>query len=457
MTEKFVGIAGIVLAFMGWPVAAAEKPNIVFIMADDLGVFDLGCYGQKLIQTPNIDQLAREGTRFTQVYGGASVCAPSRSVLMTGLHTGHTRIRGNHSKVAGVIGEEGERGRVPLRPEDLTIAEVLKGAGYTTGMTGKWGLGEPNSTGEPNLQGFDEWFGYLNQDRATNYYPDSVWKNRERHVIAENADGKQGAYSHDLFTDFALDFIRRHQSEPFFLYVPYTIPHVAHQVPDLQQYAGRDWPDKAREYAAMISRMDADVGRIVKLLDHSGLSEKTLVFFCSDHGGPAAYQKVFASNGNLRGRKGTLSEGGLRTPMIVRWTGQIPASRTSDVVWSFPDLFPTFAELAGARVTTPVDGVSILPTLLGKSQNLEDRMLYWEQMSNGLQQAVRWQNWKAVRTGLAAPLEIYDLASDPTESHNVANEHPEVVRRVEEFLKTARSESEEWPLLTRNPKQSRAK
>lgn len=292
-------------------------PNIIFIMADDLGPHDVGCYGQKLIQTPQIDKLAAEGSRFTQVCAGASVCAPSRSVLMTGLHTGHTRVRGNMSRHGGVIGESGEKGRVPLRESDVTIAQVLQKAGYSTGMTGKWGLGESQTKGIPNLKGFDQWFGYLNQNVAHSYYPDALWLNRDRFDLPGNSDGRRQQYSHDLFTGFALNFIRAHREKPFFLYVPFTIPHGAWEVPDLGHYADRDWPKQAREYASMVTRMDSDIGRILALVDELKLRDNTIVFFCSDNGGPAPFGDTFNTNGELRGRKGQVYQGGLRVPMIA--------------------------------------------------------------------------------------------------------------------------------------------
>ncbi|MBX3436337.1 MAG: arylsulfatase [Planctomycetaceae bacterium] len=424
----------------------AQRPNILYIMADDLGVYDVGAYGQPLIKTPNIDQLAREGTRFTQAYAGASVCAPSRSVLVTGLHTGHTRVRGNHSRHGGVIGESGEKGRVPLRDEDVTVAEVLREAGYVNGITGKWGLGEGHTSGVPNRQGFDQWFGYLNQDQAHSYYQSSVWLNEEKFDLVGNSNGQRQQYTHDLFTGFALNFIRANKDRPFFLYVPYTIPHAKHEVPDRGEYETRDWPREAREYAAMTSRMDDHIGLILKLIDEEGLRDNTVVFFCSDNGGPAPFNEVFHSNGELRGRKGQLFEGGIRVPMIVRWPHKVAAGAVSDVPWYFADFLPTAAALAGATPPDNTDGISILPTLLGEHQDeLVNRFLYWEQTSQGFQQAVRWRHWKAIRTGLEGELELYDLSDDPTESHNVAAQHADVVAHILDYLTTARVESHDWP------------
>ncbi len=260
----------------------ASKPNIIFIMADDMGYADAGCYGQELIKTPNIDLLAKEGRRFTQCYSGSSVCAPARSVLMTGMHNGHTRVRGNFG-LGGVKGLAGNEGRVPLKAEDVTIAELMQQAGYTTGMVGKWGLGEPNTTGEPNSQGFDEFYGFLNQRRAHSYYPDFIWHNREK-VKLNNKDGKGTDYTHDLFADYSVDFIKRNQDKPFFLYIPLCIPHARYELPDNGIYNDKDWDEDAIAYAAMISRMDNSLGRIMSALKEAQIDEKTIVFFTSDNG-----------------------------------------------------------------------------------------------------------------------------------------------------------------------------
>ncbi|MDB5338085.1 MAG: sulfatase, partial [Planctomycetaceae bacterium] len=292
----------------------------------------------------------------------------------------------------------------------------------------------------------DHWLGYLNQDKAANYFPDALWQNQERLKLPGNAGGKQQQYSHDLFTEFALNFIQQHKSEPFFLYIAYTIPHVDHQVPDLAPYAAQTWPGKAREYAAMITRMDTDVGRIATLVDKLRLEHNTLILFCSDNGGPAPFQEVFQSNDPLRGHKGQLYEGGLRIPMLARWPGHIPSGRISASPWYLADIFPTLTELTGCPTRAKLDGLSVLPTLLGKDQQRSDRFLYWEQTSSGFRQAVRWKNWKAIRAGLHGPVELYDLAQDPAESKNVANLQPSVVQIIETYLETARITSDEWPV-----------
>ncbi|MCK4294348.1 MAG: sulfatase-like hydrolase/transferase [Planctomycetes bacterium] len=423
--------------------AKPKLPNIIFIMADDMGYADLGCYGQRHIKTPNIDQLAEEGTRFTQCYTGSTVCAPSRSVLMTGQHTGHTRVRGNKGRVGGV----GSERRVPLQPQDITVAEVLKKAGYSTGITGKWGLGEPETTGVPNRQGFDEWFGYLNQAKAHSYYPPYLWKNEQKFILEGNQNGQRKQYSHDLMTDFALDFVRRHKSGPFFLYVPYTIPHAKYEIPSTDPYTNESWPKDAKVHAAMITLMDRDVGRIMSLLKDLWIDDQTLVFFCSDNGAAKRWEGIFDSSGPLRGRKRDMYEGGIRTPMIARWPAKVPADRVNrTTVWYFADLLPTLADLAGVQPPADIDGISILPAILGKKQTTDNRFLYWEFYESGFKQAVRWRNYKAVRPAIEKPIELYDLDKDLAETTNIAAQNPKIVAKFENYLKTARTESPNWPV-----------
>jgi len=427
----------------GWIGSAnRRKPNIIFILADDLGYGDLGCYGQQKIHTPNIDKLADEGMRFTNCYAGSTVCAPSRSVLMTGQHTGHTRVRGNSGKVGGV----GPQKRVPLKPQDLTVAEILKQAGYSTGITGKWGLGEPDTSGVPNRQGFDQWFGYLNQRNAHSYYPPYLWRNEEKMILEGNQNDQRRQYTHDMFTDFALDFIRNYKTNPIFLYLPYTVPHAKYEIPSTEPYAKESWPKDWKVHAAMITRMDRDIGRIMALLKELGLDGRTIVFFCSDNGAAQRWEGLFDSSGPLRGRKRDMYEGGIRTPMIVRWPGKVAAGKTSDAVWYFADFLPTAAVLAGVEPPKNIDGVSVVDTLLGKKQNLSDRFLYWEFFERGFNQAVRWRHWKAVRLGLEKSLELYDLSNDIAEKNNVARQHPDIVAKFEAYLKQARTESVHWPV-----------
>lgn len=424
------------------------QPNFVFIMADDLGVFDLGCYGQKLIRTPNIDQLAAEGTRFTDCYAGATVCAPSRSVLMTGQHTGHTTVRWNASLRTG--------DRVSLRAEDVTVAQVLKGPewrdafdesrGYSTAIFGKWGLGEPGTAGLPNDHGFDEWFGFLNQQHAHYHYPTYLWRNKTRETLAGNLNGKRREYASDLMCREALHFIDRHRYDPFYLYFTPTVPHAKFDAPDLGPYASQPWPDDAKHYAAMVSRMDSYVGRIMAKLKECGLEENTLVFFTSDNGGTFEY-KPFGTMGPLRENKGSVYDGGIRVPMITRWPGKIKAGAVSDFPWAFCDVLPTLGDLAGVRGTPlNVDGMSVASTLLGKTQN-PNRPLYWESFGGkaGFAQAVRIGRWNGVRHGLTGPLEVYDLATDPGQTKNVAESNPEVSRRMLDYLKDCRVDSPEYP------------
>lgn len=425
--------------------AGQQHINIIFILADDLGYGDLSCYGQQKFQTPNIDKLAAEGMRFTQFYAGSTVCAPSRCALMTGLHTGHARIRGN----AG-------GGGVPLRPEDTTIAKVLKKAGYVTGMFGKWGLGLNGTTGQPNRKGFDEWFGYLDQTHAHFYYTDYLWKNLEKVPIDKTQ------YSHDLFVAAGLDFIRRHRNEPFFLYLAFTIPHPSLEVPEdsLRQYLGKfperpfngphydTQPTPHAAFAGMISRLDRDVGRIMALLKEVGIDDNTLVFFTSDNGPHkegGGDPEFFKSSGPLRGIKRDLYEGGIRVPMIARWPGRIKPGQTSKQVYAFWDVLPTAAAVADVQPPPNLDGISILPALLGQPAQPHE-YLYWEFFEHGFQQALRLGDWKAVRLGPGRPLELYDLGTDIHEQNNIADKHPPVVVRIEAILKMARTDSEDWPV-----------
>jgi arylsulfatase A-like enzyme len=435
---------------------AAAGPNIVFILADDLGYGDLGCYGQKVIQTPGLDRMAAEGMRFTDCYAGSTVCAPSRCCLMLGRHTGHAPVRGN--------------ARVPLRPEDVTVAELLKEAGYATGIIGKWGLGEPETTGIPNLQGFDFWFGYLNQGHAHNYYPEYLWLNQAKFPLANEVEHviggrdrspagvatKRVEYSHDLFTERAIEFLEKQAGGPFLLYLAYTIPHANNEagnrgmeVPDFGQYADRDWPEPQKGHAAMISRLDRDVARLFDKIRRLGIDEDTIVFFSSDNGPHkegGADPAFFNRSGPLQGFKRSLCDGGIRVPGIARWPGKVKAAAVSDLPWAFWDVLPTACDLAGVDPPAGIDGISIVPTLLGEGGQKRHEFMYWEFHEGGAsKQAVRMGDWKAVRVW-GGPLAIYDLSTDISESKDVAAEHPDVVARIEDYLKTARTESEPWPL-----------
>lgn len=454
----------------GWTLAhdraaAAEpdaRPNIIFVLADDLGYGDLGCYGQRVIKTPHLDRLAAEGMRFTQFYAGATVCAPSRCVLMTGLHTGHCIVRGN-----------ADPQRQSLRGEDLTVAELLQQSGYRTALVGKWGLGEEDTPGLPNDQGFDYFFGYLSQHHAHNYYPEFLWLNKEqvrlRNVLRR--DGKpyeqRGAgvaskkvdYSHDLFAGEALEFVRRNKDHRFFLYLALTIPHAnnegtrltgnGQEVPDYGIYADRDWPDPDKGQAAMITRMDADVGRLVALLRQLNLAEQTLVIFSSDNGhhdeGGHDVER-FNPNGPLRGMKRDLYEGGIRVPMIAWWPGRIEPGSQSDHIGYFGDLMATAAELAAVDAPEGLDSISFVPTLLGKPEDQKQhRYLYWEFYERGSAQAVRAGQWKAVRKPmLSGKTELYDLGADLGEQRDVSDRYPDVVAQMEALMAEAHVPSPRW-------------
>jgi arylsulfatase A-like enzyme len=467
--------------------APARPPNIIFIVADDLGYGDIGAFGQKFIRTPNLDRLAAEGMRLTQHYSGNAVCAPSRCVLMTGWHPGHAFIRDNR--------EMKPEGQYPIPADTVTLPKLLRAQGYVTGGFGKWGLGGPGTAGEPLQQGFDRWFGYNCQAVAHNFYPTHLWDN-ERHFELGNAKfsahqklppaaslndpesyapyvGKE--YSADLIAAQARAFVRANQDRPFFCYIPTTVPHLALQVPEdsLAEYRGRfdDQPyDGSRgylphqypraAYAAMVTRMDREIGRLMDLVKELGLDGNTLFIFSSDNG--PLYNRLggtdcefFNSHGGLRGRKGSLYEGGFRVPTLVRWAGRIKGGTTSDYVRGFEDWIPTLLELIGAKAATPagLDGVSLAPILLGRKQDPRP-FLYREFPGYGGQQALRVGDWKAVRQNLrprppATPTiktELYHLAVDPTEQNDVAAQQPELVARMEKLLREQHTPSKEFPL-----------
>jgi arylsulfatase A len=458
------------------PQPPARPPNIVYMLADDLGWGELGSYGQTKIRTPNLDALAAEGMRFTQHYAGSPVCAPSRGTLLTGLHTGHAQIRDNFE--VGGYPDPDELGQMPLDSGTYTVATMLSEAGYVTGAIGKWGLGGRGTLGEPHHQGFDYFFGYLDQQLAHNFWPTHLWRNGERvpldnpyfhpHQRFEGDDPSDprayvryrgNEYSLDVMADDALAFLDRHAGEPFFLYLPFTVPHLALQVPDssLVEYEGAfdeepylgdrgylpHWrPFSA--YAGMITRMDAHIGRILARLHELGLAENTLVMFSSDNGTTytgGVDAEYFESSGGLRGLKGSVYEGGVRVPLIARWPGRIEAGAVSDHVSAFWDMMPTFAEAAGVEAPPGIDGVSLLPVLLGAQPGSEHPPLYWEYhgLWNGAQ-AVRIGRWKGVRLGghddPDAPIELYDLDLDPGETTDLAAAHPDVVARIRTVMES---------------------
>lgn len=453
--------------------AFAERsrlPNIIYILADDLGYGDLGCYGQEKIKTPNIDRIAAEGMKFTQHYSGQAVCAPSRCSFLTGLHQGHAYIRNNK--------ELPHEGQTPIPADTFTIAKMLKTKGYATACVGKWGLGYPGSEGDPNHQGFDLFFGYNCQRHAHQYYRDYLWKNDTKVLYPDNKDIEGSNYAADEMRKEALAFVEEHKDQPFFLYWATPIPHVSLQVPDesLKQYEGQ-WPEtpfKGRyrpetgqgytghetpraAYAAMVSHMDRNIGRLLDQLDALGLAENTLLIFTSDNGassaGGADY-KFFNSTGGLRGKKGQLYEGGIRVPFLAKWPGHVGAGTTSDHISAFWDMLPTFGEITGAEVPDGLDGISLLPELTGRPQAAHD-FLYWEfnaRNYNGGQVAVRMGDWKGIKVnqlkGKRGHLELYNLNIDAAEQKDVANTYPEICRKMEEIIRREHVPSKLFPFAS---------
>lgn len=465
---------------------AAEKPNIVFILADDLGYREVGEFGQKLIRTPNLDQLARDGMRLTQHYSGNAVCAPSRCVLLTGKHPGHAFVRNNRSTPP--------EGQWPIPDSEVTLAELLRSGGYVTGAFGKWGLGGPESSGRPLNQGVDRFFGYNCQAHAHSYYPSYLWDDAKQIQLnndppvpghaslpdgADKTDAKSYAmfqgtdYAPDRIHDAAIEFIKENKERPFFLYYPSVIPHVALHVPDedLKPYLDLGWNDPPftrdagygytphftprAAYAAMITRLDTYVGNVLRLLDELGLADDTLVVFTSDNGtthlGREVDYEFFRSVGELRGLKGSLYEGGVRVPTIVRWPGKVQAGSESDRVTGFEDWIPTLLDAVGAIDSVPneVDGISMLPTLLGNTQT-ERPYLYREFAAYGGQQSIRVGDWKAIRQNMSKgklKTELYNLATDVSEQNDVASEHPQVVQKLEKMMEEVRVPSQVFPLI----------
>lgn len=437
-----------------------RPPNIIFILVDDLGYGDLGSYGQEILQTPNLDQMAREGMRFTQVYSGAAVCAPSRSALMTGQHTGHTRIRDNRSRSL-----DGPT-HPPLEAGDVVLPELLQGAGYTTGMFGKWGLGHEGTTGAPGEKGFDAFFGGLDQKRVHSHYLPWLWKNETKVEYPDNHFSHGSDYNNDLFVEEAFSFIEKNKDDPFFLYLPLTVPHADLTVPaeDMEPYIGKfpetpytfdhyakqEHPKAA--FAGIVTRIDRYVGDLFKLLSDLNLDENTIVFFTSDNGpSPEGGHdpEFFNSSGPFRGGKGELWEGGIRVPMIVRWPGTVPEGAVNDHVWTFWDVLPTLADLTKTQTPEDIDGVSVLDTLLDEDQADEPRFLYWERNElRAFIQAGRRGDWKIIRFGTEQPIELYNLKDDPGETKNVAADYPEIAAELTELMENARTTSPYYPTLT---------
>ncbi|HXH99898.1 MAG TPA: arylsulfatase [Sphingobacteriaceae bacterium] len=444
------------------------RPNIIFILADDLAYADIGPYGQKLIRTPNLNRMAKNGMRFTQFYSGTSVCAPSRSSLMTGMHTGHTYIRGNK--------EIKPEGQWPLPDSAVTIAEVMKKAGYVTGDFGKWGMGFVGTSGDPNKQGFDQFFGYNCQRQSHNFYPDHLWSNSER-INLPNTPKSQTHYAAEIIQEKALSFIDNNKEKPFFLYLSYTLPHAALQGPkdngfeeyrkkfnEQPQVIPSDWDGIGYEpqaypkatFATMVTRLDTYVGQVMVKLKSLGLDDNTLIIFTSDNGPHTEGghdPKFFNSTGVLKGVKRDLYEGGMRVPMLAYWPGKIKAGSVNNHIGAFWDFMPTFASIINQKVPAMIDGISILPTLLGKGKQQQHTYLYWEFHELGGRQAVRMGKWKGVKYNVLdrskTTLELYDLEKDPGETKNLASKYPIILKQIDNYIKEAHVENNIFPFLSK--------
>ncbi|MDP6634911.1 MAG: arylsulfatase [Phycisphaerae bacterium] len=457
--RSFLKVAGLGAVALASPISlrAAEgqrKPNIIYIMADDLGYGDLSCYGQKKFTTPHLDKMRAEGMKFTDHYSGSTVCAPSRCVLMTGLHTGHAHVRGNR----GVKPE----GQAPMPADIFTVPRMLKKAGYVTGMFGKWGLGAPGSPSDP-AEHFDEFFGYNCQGQAHTYYPGHLWRNRTKVRL----DGK--TYSADLIAEKGLEFIKANKDKPFFCYMPTTVPHASMHVPEdshkqwrekfpqfekkIGRYSGPKVTNPIAAFAGMVTRLDSSIGKLLALLKELKIDDNTLVIFTSDNGPHREGghdPNFFNSNGPLKGIKRDLYEGGIRVPFIARWPGKVKAGSTTALPSAFWDFMPTCADIAGVQSPKGIDGLSYLPTLLGQDdKQKKHEYLYWEFFEGGGKDAVRMGKWKGVRTGTRrnpdAPLQLFDLDRDLGETRNVASDNPEMVKKLMGFIKAAHTESPLWP------------
>ena len=446
--------------------ASRKRPNVIYIMVDDLGYGDLGCYGQKVVQTPNIDRLASDGMRFTDHYAGHTVCRPSRLVLWLGQHVGHTGLIGNRAR--------------SLTSQEHTVARLLKNAGYATGGVGKWSLGnvdkpsEIDNPGHPNRNGFDYWFGYMNQGNAHNFYPTHLWENDQQVELPGNVidpipagrgrvSSKRVSYSHDFLTDAAFRFVRKHKDSPFLLHIHWTIPHANNEggrvtgdgmeIPDWGMYADKDWPNPEKGFAAMVTHMDADVGRLMELLRELKIDEQTLVVFTSDngpHNEGGHKHEFFDSNGPLTGFKRSMHDGGIRVPMIAHWPGKIAAGSTSNHPSAFPDFLPTACELAGVKAPTGIDGISYVPTLLGNADGQKKHEYqYWASSEGATSVGVRYGNWKLVKYRPAKKKKppqanqqpdwrLYDLSQDIGERTDVSAENPEIVAKILALLKRDR-------------------
>jgi arylsulfatase A-like enzyme len=433
---------------------AADKPNIIFILADDLAQGDLGCYGQKLIATPHMDRMAAEGTRYQQAYCGTSVCAPSRTSFMTGLHMGHSPVRGNREIKASE--SKFGAGQLPLPEATVTVAEILKGAGYATACMGKWGMGQFDTSGSPLKQGFDHFYGYNGQVHAHSYFPTYLHDDEARVELPGNQGGAKKTYAQELIQQDVLRWVREQKEGPFFLFYAVTLPHGKYEIDDLGAYADREgWSEQQKAYAAMVTRLDSDVGELLDLLKELKIDDNTLVMIAGDNGSSFATNSPVGQlfdqsmGGKLRGHKRSMYEGGLRQPAIARWPGVVPAGRVTDGPWAFWDFLPTAAELADAPLPDGFepDGISLVSFLKG-GEAPEREYFYWELFEGRFIQAVRFGDWKAVRNGPNAGIELYDISKDTAESNNVAEQHPDVVARAEKLMKSARVDDPNWPVPT---------
>jgi arylsulfatase A-like enzyme len=459
-----------------------RKPNIIFILSDDISYRDIGCYGQETIKTPNIDKIAENGMKFTQCYAGSAVCAPSRCALMTGMHMGHARVRENFIKARGAV-----RYIDSLRPEDTTVAELLKKAGYKTGITGKWALGAADSEGTPTKKGFEYSFGFIDQTQAHTYYPSWVFENDRLVRIPEN-DGydmsklyriqsqrfdreedsliydENGTYMpegvrdpskakniHDMMSEAAFNFIRESHREPFFLYAAYTVPHGPIVTPSLEPYTNADFPSlRHKIWAAMITRMDRDIGEIMNLLDEYDIADDTILVFASDNGyaaqsyfGQKRGEEVefFRNRGPFRGGKGDLYEGGIRVPFVMSWPGVIESGTVCEQPFCFYDIMPTFADIAGIKPPGNIDGISIYPTITGQGEQKQHEYFYWE---FGHEQAVRYGKYKAHRNHPSEPVELYDLSNDLLEQNDIAEKHPDIMEKIKKFINESHEDHDIW-------------
>ena len=423
---------------------AEIQPNIIFILADDLGYGDLACYGNKYIKTPNIDNLAETGTRFIQCYAGSAVSSPSRCALMTGKNTGNTTIRDNFCTVGGIEGKKGDNiiRRMHILPEDTTIATVLRTAGYRTCLVNKWHLDGFNPEATPLNRGFDEFYGWLVSTTYSNdpyYYPFWRFNNHELGNIEENSNDKRIKHNTDISTDDAINFIRRNKENPFFLFLAYDAPHEPYNINETTWYDDNEWDMNTKRYAALITHMDAAIGRLVDEVERLGLRENTLIVFASDNG--AAVQAPLDElqcNAALRGRKAILYEGGIRVPFIVNMPGKVPVQSLNNIIY-FPDIMPTFAALAGADAPKNINGINILPLFMGENMDTDNRLLYWE--FPGKQRAARKGDWKVVSVKKGEPLELYNIREDMREYNNIADAHPNIVKEFEKEIDMMRTPS----------------